>query len=70
MTLVKKRKLLWFGHVSGSSGLANMILQGKVNGRRRDRRSSGKTILKSGQGWTLPAQLGQLKQDKVGKDCC
>ena len=23
----------------------------------------------SGQSWTLPAQLGQLKQDKVERDC-
>ena len=33
-----------------------------------DRRRGGKTISKSGQGWTLPAQLGQLKtgQDSKG----
>ena len=32
----------------------------------------GKTILKSGREWTLPAQLGQLKTGKSGmeKDCC
>ena len=29
LTLVKKRKLRWFGHVLRSSGLAKMILQGK-----------------------------------------
>ena len=29
LTLVKKRKLRWFGHVSRSSGLAKTILQGK-----------------------------------------
>ena len=29
LTLVKKRKLRWFGHVSRSSGLAKIILQGK-----------------------------------------
>ena len=28
LTLVKKRKLKWFGHVSMSSGLAKTILQG------------------------------------------
>ena len=44
LTLVKKRKLRWFGHVSRSSGLA-----------------------KSGQEWTLPAQLGQLKTGQDGK---
>ena len=29
LTLVKKRKLRWFGHVSRSSGLAKIILQSK-----------------------------------------
>ena len=24
----------------------------------------------SGQGWALSAHLGQLKQDKMGRDCC
>ena len=59
LTLVKKRKLRWFGHVSRSSGLAKTILQGTV--KEADRRRGGKTISKSGQEWTLPAQLGQLK---------
>ena len=59
--MVKKRKLRWFGHVS-RSGLAKTILQGTVNGEKKeaDRRRGGKTISKSGQGWTLLAQLGQL----------
>ena len=36
LTLVKKRKLRWFGHVSGSSGLAKtIILQGTVKGKRK-----------------------------------
>ena len=30
LTLVKKRKVRWFGHVSRSSGLAKTILQGSV----------------------------------------
>ena len=34
LTLVKKRKLRWFGHVSRSSGLAKTILQGTVKGKR------------------------------------
>ena len=43
-TLVKKRKLRWFGHVSRSSGLAKTILQGTVKGQRNraDRRRGGK----------------------------
>ena len=35
LTLVKKRKLRWFGHVSRSSGLAKKILQGTVKGKRK-----------------------------------
>ena len=35
LTTVKKRKLKWFGHVSRSSGLAKMILQGTVQGGRK-----------------------------------
>ena len=51
LTLVKKRKLRWFGHVSRSSGIAKTILQCTVKGRRKeaDRRRGGKTISKSGQ---------------------
>ena len=35
LTLVKKRKLRWFGHVSRSSGLAKTTLQGTVTGKRK-----------------------------------
>ena len=35
LTLVKKRKRRWFGHVSRSSGLAKTILQGTVKGQRK-----------------------------------
>ena len=35
LTLVKKWKLRWFGHVSRSSGLAKTIVQGRVKGKRK-----------------------------------
>ena len=38
-TLVKKRNLRWFGHVSRSSGLAKTILQGTVKGKRKIRQT-------------------------------
>ena len=38
LTMVKKRKLPWHGHVSRSSGLAKTILQGTVKGGRRQGR--------------------------------
>ena len=39
LTMVKRRKLQWYGYVSRSSGLAKTILQGTVKeGRQRKRR--------------------------------
>ena len=35
LTIVKKRKLKWYGHISRSSGMAKTILQGTVKGARR-----------------------------------
>ncbi|CAM4530358.1 unnamed protein product [Leuciscus chuanchicus] len=35
LSSVKKRKLNWYGHVTRSSGLAHIILQGTVQGSRR-----------------------------------
>ena len=50
LTIVKRRKLQWYGHVSPSSGLANTILQVTVNGEedKADRGRGGKTT--SGNG--------------------
>ena len=38
LTMVKRRKLKWHGHVSRSSGLAKTILEGTVKGGRRQGR--------------------------------
>ena len=38
LTMVKRRKLQWHGHVSRLSGLAQTILQGTVKGGRRQGR--------------------------------
>ena len=35
LTIVKRRKLQWYGHVSRSSGQAKTILQGSLKGGRR-----------------------------------
>ena len=35
ITTVRKHKLRWYGHMTRSTGLANMILQDTVQGRRR-----------------------------------
>ena len=38
LTIVKRRKLQWYGHVFRSSGLAKTILQGTVKGEKRQGR--------------------------------
>ena len=38
LTIVKRRKLQWYGHVSRSSGLDKTMLQGTVKGGRRQGR--------------------------------
>ena len=38
LTIVKRHKLQWYGHVSHSLGLAKTILQGTVKGGRRQGR--------------------------------
>ena len=38
LTIVKRCKLQWYGHVSSSSGLAKTIMQGRVKGGRRQGR--------------------------------
>ena len=39
----------------------------KETEKEANRRRGGKTVSKSGQEWTLPAQLGQLKTGQDGK---
>ena len=46
LTIVKRRKLQWFGHVSRSSGVAKTFLQGTVKGGRRQGREETLTRLK------------------------
>ena len=35
LTIVKERKLRWYGHTTRSSGLSKIILQGTVEGSRK-----------------------------------
>ena len=39
LTIVKRRKLQWFGHVSRSSGLAKTILQSTLKGGKKTRQT-------------------------------
>ena len=69
LTMVKKRKLRWYGHISRSSGMAKTILQGTVKGarRREDRRRDGKITSRNGREWGLEIPWGQRKTGKDGK---
>ena len=42
LTIVKRRKLQWYGHVSCSSGPAKTILQGTVKGGKKIRQTEEK----------------------------
>ena len=65
LTLVKKRKLRWFGHVSRSSGLAKTILQGTVKGKRgRQKKRWGDNIKE----WTGMDFASSLKAAETGQD--
>ena len=71
LTIVKRHKLQWYGHVSRSSGLAKNILQGTVKGgeNKADRRC-GKTTSGNGQGWSSASPRGQWRTGKMEKTGC
>ena len=51
LTMVKNRKLRWYGHISRSSGMAKTILHGTVEGTRR-RGSQKKRLEENMKEWT------------------
>ena len=70
-TIAKRCKLKWYGHVSRSSGLAKIILQGTVNGGRRpSRERGGKTTSENGQAWSSPSPRGQWRTEKMEESGC
>ena len=54
LTIVKRHKLQWYGHVSRSLSLDITILQGTLNGEedKADRGRGGKTTLGNGLAWS------------------
>ena len=69
LTMVKRHTLQWYGHVSGSSGLAKTILQGTVKGEedKTGRGRGGKTTSGNGQAWSSEVSSGeQAKMEKTG----
>ena len=69
-TMVKRRKLQWYGHVSRSSGLVKTILQGTVKGEgggdKTDRKRGWKTTSGKGEAWSSPSPRGQWRTGKNG----
>ena len=69
LTIVKRRKLQWYGHVSHSSGLAQIILRGTVKGgRRQGRGRSGKTTSGNGQAWSSASPRGRWRTGENGEN--
>ena len=69
LTIVKRRKLQRYGHVSRSSGLAKTILQGTVKvGRKKKgrQRKRWEDNIGNGQAWSSPSPRGQWKTGKNG----
>ena len=66
LTMVKRRKMQWYGHVSRSSVLAEIILQGAVKGGSKQGRRGGKTTSGNGQAWSSPSLRGQWRTGKDG----
>ena len=52
LTIVKRYKLKWYGHVSRSSDLIKTILHGTVKGGRRQLRQTEKEVGRQYQGMT------------------
>ena len=72
LTIVKRGKLNWYGHVSHSSGLAETVLQGTVKGRKdkADRGRGGMTTLGNEQALSSPSPRGQWRTGKNGGNRC
>ena len=66
LTIVKRRKLQWYGHVSRSSGLAKTVLQGTVKEGRRQcgQRKRWERTSGNGQAWSLASPRGQWRTGK------
>ena len=72
LTMVKRCKLQWYGHVSRSSGLAKTILQGtfKREEDKADRGRGGKTTSGNGPAWSSPSPGGSGEQRKMEETGC
>ena len=73
LTIVKRRKLQWYGHVSCSSGLAKTIFQGTVKGGKKTRQTE-EEVGRQHQGMDRPGVRqvpeGNGEQGKMEKTGC
>ena len=65
LTMVKKRKLRWYGHISRSSGMAKIILQGTVKGARRRQKKRWEDNIKEWTGMGFGDSL-RAAEDREG----
>ena len=70
LTLVKKRKLRRFGHVSRSSGLAKTILQGIVKKKRKRGRQKKRWEDKEWTGMDFASSTRAAENRSMERDCC
>ena len=73
LTIVKKRKLRWYGHISRSSGIAKTVLQGTVKRARKrgrqEKRWEDNIKEWTGNGvWRFPEGSG--RQGRMERYCC
>ena len=73
LTIIKKRELKWYGHVSRLHGLAKTIWQGTVKGGKKTRQTE-KEVGRQHQGMDRPGvrqvPKGSGKQRKMEKTGC
>ena len=67
LTIVKRRKLQWYGHVFRSSGQAKTMKGGRRQDKA-DRGRGGKTTLGNGQAWSPPSPREQWRTGKNGEN--
>ena len=72
LTIVKRHKLQWYGHVSHSSGLAKPFYKAQWKGEedKADRGRGGKTTQGNGQAWCSLSPRGQWRTGKMEETGC
>ena len=68
LTIVKRCRLQWYGHISSSSGLAKTTLRGTMKGGKKTRQTEKRDVkTRSGNGQAC-SSLGSKGQWRTGKN--